>query len=68
VYLEYAITRIRQISASLPPSHRGAPKFSPVAAEGFCWLGPPNKASTPKLKCETREISGFYQSLFCFVL
>jgi len=48
MFSEYAITLIRQISASLTPSHTGAPKFSPVATGGFCWLRSKNKASTPK--------------------
>jgi len=65
---EHAITRMRQISASLPLSHTGAPEFTPVATGCFCWLSPTNKSSTAKLKCETLEISGFYQSVLCFVL
>jgi len=36
----------------------------------FCWLGPPNKASIPNLKCETLEICVVFINpiLFCPVI
>jgi len=55
---------------SLPPSDTGGPKFSPVTTGRICGLSPPNKASTPKLKCEKREISVVLsiRVLFCPVI
>jgi len=39
------IIRIRQISASLPPSDTRGPKFIPVTTGWLLWAYPPNKAS-----------------------
>jgi len=55
--MEYAIIRIRQISASLPTMVTQGPKVQSCRHGGFCGLSPPNEVSTTKLKCETLKIT-----------